>query len=75
MIYWNDIDEVKPEKGSHIWYISKKMAELQYKENIWSHADVGDVEFGDYVKDNLVEWSYDMDPEEFKYWIYFPMFK
>lgn len=75
MIYWNDIDEVMPEKGSHIWYISKKMAETQYKENIWSHADVLDVEFGEYVKDNLVEFSYDLYPEEFKYWVYFPKFK
>lgn len=75
MIYWNDVDEVKPENGSHIWYISKKIAETQYKENIWSCADVLDVEFGEYVRDNLVEFSYDLNPEEFKYWVYFPKFK
>ena len=75
MIYWNDINEVKPKDGAHIYYISFKDYERYFSTHKYSYCAEEDVKFGDYVGEDLVEWFCDAPPEKFKYWIYFPKFK
>ena len=70
-VYWIDIADEQPEKDQQIFYIDTRTAEQVGK---WGFCN-DDIDKGLYYKDNLVEWHYDMAPEEFKYWYPIPSVK
>jgi hypothetical protein len=71
-IYWIDIADEKPEKDQWIFYIDTKVAEWHLKNPQYYSFSADDVDRGSYVRDNLVEWHYDLPCEEFKYWYPIP---
>lgn len=72
-IKWYDIEQVQPEKGQAIFYIDVRT----YDDYTRCYSGtlipcVDDIDRGMYIKDNLVEWYYDMAPEEFRLWFPIP---
>ena len=65
-IYWIDIADEQPEKDQWIFYLSAKVSEW-FDKNDWCVPGTDDIDKGQYLKDNLVEWHYDYAGEEFKY--------
>ena len=74
MEYWINIKDQKPEKDEPIFYLDNKTVEY-YRKNKFDYPANDDIDKGIYVKDNLVEWHYDYEPEEFVYWFPIPKFK
>ena len=70
-VFWIDINEEQPENGQWIFYIDTKSAEW-YEKNLNYSVSADDIDKGEYMKDNLVEWHYDYPCEEFKYWYPIP---
>lgn len=70
-VFWIDVSEEQPENGQWVFYIDTKSAGW-YEKNLNSSVSAGDIDKGEYMKDNLVEWHYDHPCEEFKYWFPIP---
>lgn len=70
-VFWYDINKEQPKEGQAIFYLDIKSS-LWYDSNKRYSVCSDDIDKGEYVTANLVEWSYDMPPEEFKYWYPIP---
>ena len=74
MIYWNDVDEVRPEKGQWIFYLDPKTVDW-CKSQGFKQVCIADIDKGCYMGDNLAEYHYDLPCEVFKYWYPVPEIK
>lgn len=71
---WYDIEQVQPKKGQAIFYLDSKTIDA-YRRYFKEGSIVpcfDDIDRGLYIRNNLVEWHYDMAPEEFRLWFPIP---
>lgn len=66
-VFWIDVDEEQPDVGQWIFYLDKKVSDW-YEKNSQYMISAEDIDRGEYITGNLVEWFYDAPSEEFKYW-------
>lgn len=68
--YWINISEQKPIQGQWIFYLDTLSSD--YYDSYSDGINCEDIYKGEYKKDNLVEYCYDLPAEEFKYWFPIP---
>lgn len=70
-LHWFDIEKEQPEIGRWIFYVDTKTAGY-YDRRGWFNIAADDIDKGEYQEVNRVQWHYDMEYEEFKYWYPIP---